>query len=532
MNGPRPRGRRWNWVSGYLGSPEGFSLTRWLFLRGLGLVYLAAFLSLSTQITGLVGSRGLLPVRKFTSELTEQFGGHAFFRVPTLLWLNQGDGFLHLLCGAGAVLAVLVLLDFLTLPALAGMWALYLSLFYAGQDFLGFQWDLLLLETGFAAVLFAPLHLWPRRQTPVSLPVLWLLRLLLFRLMLGAGVVKLASGDPTWRDLTATTYHYQTQPLPSLLGWWMHHLPLGFHRVEVVFTFFAELIVPWLIFAPRVPRMVSGLMMIALQLLIILTGNYSFFNWLTILLCLTLFDDAFLRRLVPAGGRRRMVQSVQGDVSGPRRIVPGLIAAVLLALNGVQLSRQMLPGVAVPGPLLRLQEGLEPYFLVNTYGLFATMTTQRHEIVLEGSRDGTHWLSYEFRYKPGDPHRAPVWVAPHQPRLDWQMWFAALQGDPGQTPWMGPLALRLLQGEPEVLRLLGKNPFPAAPPRYVRAQLYGYVYTTPPERRATGDWWKRQLLGLYFLPVSLKDLNAAPATSPGGPPQGGTEVGPRAQAAE
>lgn len=493
-----------------LGHRENYVLTRGLFLRALGLVYLAAFLSLGTQITGLVGSRGILPVGDFLTAATSALGDGAWRQLPTLLWLDHSDAFLRGLCVAGVFLAALVVLDLWTLPALAGLWALYLSVFYAGQDFLGFQWDILLLETGFLAIFFAPLS-WPGRRGGLpSLSVLWLLRLLVFRLMLGSGVAKLVSGDPTWRDLSATAYHYQTQPLPTPLGWALHHLPLSAHRAEVGFTFVAELVAPFLIFAPRPLRLGGAAVMMLLQVMILLTGNFAFFNWLSLALCLTLLDDAALRRLAPQRLRARLEAHPTGEPTRSRQSAHLALFGLFLMLNLTQLARMVGAEAFIPEPVERLEKRLSSYQLVNTYGLFATMTTVRPEIVLEGSNDGRTWREYRFRYKPGDLRRLPGWVAPHQPRLDWQMWFAALQGSPNQTPWMGPFIWRLLRGEPQVLSLLGPVPFPDGPPRLIRGRLYEYTYTTPERRRLTGQWWTRRLLGEYFPPVSLRDLGPPP----------------------
>ncbi|MFC4426859.1 lipase maturation factor family protein [Deinococcus navajonensis] len=517
MDAPQPEFPRRRPASSLLNLPgrrEEYVLTRWLFLRALGLIYLVAFLSLSTQITGLVGRRGILPVEGFLAAASGALGSSAWQQLPTLLWLNHTDAFLRGLCVAGVILAGLVTADLLTLPALAGLWALYLSLFYAGQDFLGFQWDILLLETGFLAIFFAPLS-WPGRRPGLpSLSVLWLLRLLVFRLMFGSGVAKLASGDPTWRDLSATAYHYQTQPLPTPLGWVMHHLPMTAHRAEVGFTFVAELIAPFLIFAPRPLRLGGAAVLVVLQFMILLTGNFAFFNWLSIVLCLTLLDDAALRRLWPARLRARLEGQGQREPSPGRRGAHLALFGVLLLFNLTQLARLAGAAASVPGPIEALEKRLAPLQLVNNYGLFASMTTQRPEIVLEGSREGQAWREYRFRYKPGNLRRAPMWVAPYQPRLDWQLWFAALQGSPAQTPWMGPFVWRLLQGEPQVLALLGPPPFPDGPPRFVRGRLYEYTYTTPSQRRATGQWWTRRLLGEYFSPVSLKDLQPPEQATP------------------
>src|SRR5258708_9866823 len=291
--------------------PVTYVLTRWLFLRLLGVIYLFAFASLWAQIIGLVGSHGISPVADFLNAIPLQYDGEAYRLLPTLVWFNSSDSFLLLLCGAGTVLALLVVVDVLTAPALIALWALYLSLFYAGQDFMGFQWDILLIEAGFLAIFFAPWHILPRlsRQSAPSITVLWLLRLLLFRLMFESGAVKLNSGDPTWRDLMATTYHYFTQPLPTPLAWYMHQLPLPIHEIEVLGTFFVELLVPFLIFLPRRFRLIAAVFIVAQQTIIFLTGNYTFFNLLTMVLCVPLLDDRVLQRVVP----QRIAQPMLGD---------------------------------------------------------------------------------------------------------------------------------------------------------------------------------------------------------------------------
>jgi lipase maturation factor 1 len=466
-----------------------YSLTRWVFLRLLGLIYFYTFASLWTQITGLIGSNGISPISDYLSLVRESLGSEAVSRLPTLVWLNSSDAFLNMLCGVGVVLSILVIFDTLTLPALIGLWALYLSMFYAGQNFLSFQWDILLIEVGFLAIFLAPLYPLPRisRQGIPSRTVIWLFRLLMFKLMLESSYVKLASGDPNWRDLTAMTFHYWTQPLPTPLAWYMNQLPVAFHQLETLVTFFVEGIVPFLIFGPRRVRIFAALLIAGHQMLIMLTGNYTFFNMLTIALCVPLLDDAFLLRLLP----RRARESLLASVTLPRRpttipmyhrIFYGALAVLLVTLNLIQMGEQMLPG-GVPRVASVFAQQFIPFRIVNGYGLFATMTTTRPEIIVEGSNDGQNWLPYEFKAKAGDLSRPPVWVAPHQPRLDWQMWFAALEGTPYAEGWFPTFAQRLLQGSPEVLALLDKNPFPDKPPRFIRAQLYSYHFTDAAERQ-------------------------------------------------
>jgi hypothetical protein len=370
--------------------------------------------------------------------------------------------------------------------------------------FLEFQWDILLLEAALLAVFLAsPGRL--RVRTGLSAPPLarFLVVWLLFRLMLSSGAVKLASGDPSWRGLTALRVYYETQPLPPWTAWFVHRLPASFHTASALFLFFVELAVPFLFFAPRRLRRFACAMTVLLQLLIAATGNYAFFNLITIALALLLLDDAaFPRRW------REAAAATKGEGRWPRGIlVP--VAVVLLAASAVPFAASLGVRRKIPGPLVSLYRLVVPLRSANGYGLFAVMTTSRPEILIEGSDDGTVWRPYEFRYKPGDPRRRPGFVAPHQPRLDWQMWFAAL-GRYEENPWLVRLVGRLLEGSPEVLALLAGNPFPDHPPRFVRAALFDYRFTNFDERRRTGAWWRREAKGLY-LPALTRENFAAVA---------------------
>jgi len=527
---------RWFW--GRHVEPPTHLLTRWIFLRALGAVYLVAFVSLWMQISGLIGHNGILPTDQFMSAVRQQcdargIGLERFHLLPTLCWLNSSDSFLNFQCAAGTVLAVLLIFGIAPAPCMALLWLIYLSLATVGREFLGFQWDNLLLETGFLAIFFAPLQLLPRpsRETPPSRAALWLLRLLLFKLMLSSGCVKLLSGDPAWRNLTALTFHYYTQPLPTWIGWHANQLPLWFQKFSCAAMFCIELGAPCLIFTPRKLRFLGGATMALLQILILLTGNYTFFNWLTLALCLLLLDDFILARFVPrklsgffstnhscgcelakdgAHGVARNTPSKIGwailcppGLRWPRPILAVLTTFILFA-SGFQLAATFGCRSPLLAPFGWMAEQLAPLRTVNNYGLFAVMTTDRREIIVEGSNDGVNWLPYEFKHKPGDVNRRPAFVAPFQPRLDWQMWFAAL-GNYQQNPWFGNFCERLMQGSPDVLALLEKNPFSDKPPQYIRAELYDYHFTNYTERRATGAWWKRELIGEYLPPVSLKE---------------------------
>ncbi len=453
--------------------PARFDFTQWIFLRLLAVIYAIAFASLAVQITGLIGPRGILPLHDFLDAATQAFGSKRFVNLPTILWLDGSDATLRAVCWAGVALSALLFAGVLQRLMLILLFILYLSLSSAGQDFLTFQWDSLLLETGFLAIFLG------RNQI-----VAWLFRWLVFRITFLSGSVKLLSHDPTWRNLTALDFHYHTQPLPTVLAWYADKLPHSFQRASTLLVLVIEIGAPFLIFMPRLIRMFGAACLIGLQILILLTGNYAFFNILTIALCLFLFDDqalAWIRKpKIPEPARLP-------------RVIAAALAAVILTL-GLTRMIETFSGETAPEPLRTFARAAAPFQVVNSYGLFAVMTTTRPEIIVEGSSDGENWQAYEFRYKPGDLRRAPRWVAPHQPRLDWQMWFAAL-GNYRSNLWFVGFAARLLEGSPQVAGLLEKNPFPDHPPRYVRALVYEYSFTDRETRRRTGEWWSRKPLG-------------------------------------
>jgi hypothetical protein len=367
----------------------------------------------------------------------------------------------------------------------------YLSLFTVCRLFLCYQWDILLLEAGFLALFLAPAELAPRfppATAPSSLSV-WLLWWLLFRLMFWSGVVKLRSGDAAWRSLMALKYHYETQPLPTRVAWHAQQLPVSFHRFSVVIVLAIELIGPFLIPAPPPWRHAVGGLFVFLMVLIQLTGNYAFFNLLGIALSLLLFDDAALAPVFQSALPREELPFP--FVPHLATVVSAGAATLVLLLSLDSIARLTRRSVHWPTLLARFFDMIEPCHIVNSYGLFAVMTSWRPEIIVEGSHDGREWRAYEFKWKPGDLRRPPRFVAPHQPRLDWQMWFAAL-GFKGADPWFDRFRARLLQGSPAVLALLRSNPFPGAPPRYVRGVLYDYRFTSRSERRLTGEWWSRE----------------------------------------
>lgn len=499
---------RWLWGDS-VRRPQ-WQVARDVFLVGLAAIHLVAFVSLWVQVDGLIGSRGILPASDFMDQMkalvVERDLGWERYRVlPTLGWLGTGDRLLHGFCLAGVLLAVLAGSGYARAPALFGLWLLYLSLSVLGQEFLSFQWDTLLLETTFLAVFLAPWSMGRRRAraSPTSRWARALLVWLLFRLMLESGVVKLASGDPSWRSLTALEFHYWTQPLPGPWSWHVHHLPAGCHRVCCAVMFGIELVLPWMLWAPRRLRLVACFGLAGLQVAILATGNYTFFNLLSLLLCVLLVDDAlwrrWLRRSLDLGGSDGREPPPRGEIW--RRTVLPAVAAISLFVGAAPIVGWLIPGGTWPSA--GLERWLAPLRTFNDYGLFAVMTTSRSEIEVEGSVDGVTWRPYVFRHKPGEAMRRPGQVAPHQPRLDWQMWFAAL-GDVRQNPWFVRFAIRLLEGSPEVLALLGNNPFPEGPPKWVRARLFRYRFSTPEEREHSGAWWVREPQGDYCPPLSLR----------------------------
>ena len=455
------------WLWGENVEPPSYGISRWIFLKFMAAIYFIAFSSLALQLPGLVGSHGILS------------GG------------SLSDNHLQILSISGVVASVLLFIGVVPTLLLAFLWGVYFTLSLVTGDFLAFQWDTLLLEMGFLALLFAPWTFKPTalsqvgRERAPSQVILFLFRLLLFKVIFFSGWVKLASQDPNWANLTAVGYHYLTQPLPTWVSWYAHKLPESVHVIAAVLMFAVELVGAFLIFMPRRPRIVGMFLFILLQLGIDLAGNYGFFGWQTIALSLLLPDDAFWKKILP---KRWTPSEDQGlDFLAKRWLLAGL-GLILLLVNWV----------SIPG----ISEFFTRNRIVNGYGVFAVMTTVRDEIIFEGSNDGQNWKAYELKWNPGDLSRPPAFVEPHMPRLDWQLWFAVFQ-DSAKDPWFFSLVRRLLEGSPEVLALFEKNPFPDQPPKFVRALRYNYEFTDWKERASTGNWWKRKLVGPYLEPRSL-----------------------------
>ncbi|MFN8390552.1 MAG: lipase maturation factor family protein [Bdellovibrionota bacterium] len=482
----------------------------WYFLRLLGLVYLIAFGSLWAQVHGLIGEQGIAPARQLFEILRQHYGNKAFASHPSLLWLSPSDLALDVVCGLGCFLSAALVFGKLQRLCAFLLWLLYLSLVNADYVFLQFQWDTLLLEAGFLAIFLAPNEV-DSRIEHMSLPhgdAVFLVRLLLFRLMFCSGVVKLTSGDPAWRNLHALEYHFFTQPLPNRPAYYVSKLPLEALMTLTGLTFFVELIVPLFYFGPRRLRHLAAVLTAGFQLIILATGNFAFFNILTIALCFVLFDDESLSRLSPKPIRNRYF--VRGGAPSQTVSFPipsGLLLAFLLFAGSVELLSTLAPDAQLPKPMAQTAQIAQPFHLVNRYGLFAVMTSSRHEIVVEGSNDRENWLPYVNRWKPGDANRPPRQVAPYQPRLDWQLWFAALSS-PDQNVWFLQLLYRLHEGSEPVLSLFESNPFPEAPPKYLRAVIYDYRFTHLSEHEISGAWWERKLLGLYVPAVSFDEPKA------------------------
>jgi predicted DCC family thiol-disulfide oxidoreductase YuxK len=475
--------------------PPTYGIASYLFLRLFGLIYLAAFVSFAVQAGGLIGSHGILPLHEFRSAVGAALGAQRWWTMPMLFWLDDSDQAIAAVCWGGALAALLLALNVWPRLCLLLTYLCYLSLLYGGQEFMTYQWDVFLLEGGVLA-LFMTCS--PRTGR-------WLLYWLLLRFMFMSGMVKLLSGDPSWRDLNALAFHFYTQPLPTPLAWYAAQLPQGLLRAATGAMLVIELVLPFLLFAPRRLRWVAAGGILLLQSCIVLTGNYNWFNLQTLLLCLLLFDDAALQGALPRWLLRRVPLASPPPRAAPTgRWLSAACASVLLSVSLVQMAERF--GLTPPRGAQSFTALLEPLHLVSPYGLFAVMTTERNEIIIEGSRDGISWSPYEFRYKPGELARRPPWNIPHQPRLDWQMWFAALE-DPRGLRWFWRFLQKLLENDPAVTGLLRSNPFAGRPPTFLRARFYRYTFSDPAQK-AQGQWWQRTLLGEYTPEVSLR---AAPA---------------------
>jgi hypothetical protein len=467
---------------------EGGWTGRFLVQRGLAAIYLVAFLVAARQFRALLGDRGLLPIRDFLRVVP-------FRRAPSLFHWHYSDRAFAAVAWSGVVLAavtVVGLTERAPLPVCmavwAVLWALYLSIVNVGQTWYGFGWESLLLEAGFLAIFLGD------AATPPPVLVLWLLRWVLFRLEFGAGLIKLR-GDPCWRDLTCPDYHHETQPMPGPLSWWFHHLPRPMHRVEVAANHVTQLVLPFGLFLPQPVSSACALVMIVTQLWLVLSGNFSWLNWVAIVLAASVLDDRFVGHALHVATRAPAPNTAYV-------VVVVLVTALVVGLSWRPV-RNLLSGSQV------MNASFDRLHLVNTYGAFGSVTRRRFEIVVEGTADvgpaeDAVWREYEFKGKPGDPGRLPRQFAPYHLRLDWLMWFIPLSPRYAD-PWFGRMLRKLLEGDRELLKLLRHNPFPHEPPVRVRARVYRYRFTTRQERRETGDWWHRTYLRDLVPPTTLHE---------------------------
>jgi hypothetical protein len=457
-----------------------------LFVRGLALVYLAAFVSLGVQIAGIAGPDGILPFGAYLQRAWELDGARAVIRIPTLFWLSASDFALRVAAALGAVCAVGVVTGFGPPRILLGaMFVAYLSLYHAGQIFTSFQWDYLLLECGLLAIFLLP--------APTRLAVL-LCELLLFRLRFESGLFKILSGDLSWRDLSAAGHYLETQPLPHVGAWYAHQLPDALLRAGTGFTLFAELVVPFFIFLPRPFRLLAAAMTAIAQLLILCTSNHNFINLLTLLLCLFLLHDRALARI--GAGRRTADGTPPAQPHAFASTALAVIALFVIAAGSATAWLSLTPRRA-PAPVAMLADAAVATGVGNAFHLFPTMQTERQELRIFGSDDGAHWQEIEFRFKPGAPDRMPGFIVPHQPRLDWMMWFLPPQSRRTGF-WFEPLLQALRENRPAVNGLFARNPFASrAPPKFIRVLAYRYRFTTRAERARSGDWWAIDFLGEY-----------------------------------
>lgn len=462
---------------------EDYQIGSWLFLKALAAIYFAAFLSIAVQIPGLAGPDGILPFEEFLTQAFQQRGYQAFLYLPTVFWIDSSNLALQLVAYAGCLFSVILFFGYWRTTMLVLMFIAYLSLFHAGQMFMTFQWDTLLLEAGFLAIFLTsgPSHL-----------VIFLYHWLLFRLRFMSGVSKIASGDPAWANLTTLNYYFETQPLPHTGSWYFHQLPDWLLQAGVVFTFFTELIVPFFIFLPRRFRIAAALITITMQLLIIASSNHNWINILTIALCLFLLDDRLLNKILPDA-------LLPGKIkySGVNKRVYMLpVFAVLIVVSSITVFLRYIPELTVPATIRQAAGVVRSWGIGHDFHVFPTMQTERHELQIEGSNDGIEWKAYQFKYKPGPLDQRPVFNIPHQPRLDWMIWFV-----PPQFPefmyWFDRFIIKLEQGSPDVIDLLAYNPFPQAPPKYIRVQVFQYEFTDFEEREETGNWWKYKYLGQF-----------------------------------
>jgi hypothetical protein len=476
---------------------DDYWLARMLFQRALGAIYFVAFLVALHQFRPLLGERGLLPVPELLARVR-------FMDAPSIFHWRYSDRLLVAVSWTGLVLAAAIVLglpDLVPLPLAMlvwfALWAMYLSIVNVGQTFYSFGWETLLCETGFLAIFLGNAQVAP----PITL--VYLIRWLLFRVEFGAGLIKMR-GDPCWRDLTCLYYHHETQPMPNPLSWYFHHLPRAIHRLEVLGNHFAQLVVPIFLFAPQPIASIAGVIVLGTQSWLVLSGNFAWLNFLTMTLAIASLDNSALGVLGLRASELWIGAAGTQGAAGP----PIWHTVLVLAVTALIVTLSYRPARNLLSRRQLMNYSFDPFHIVGTYGAFGSVTKERDEVIVEGTREAvltpqTAWLEYEFKGKPGDVRRRPPQYAPYHLRLDWLMWFAAMSS-PLYHEWFVPFVTKLLLADGPTLRLLRRDPFAGEGPRFVRALLYRYRFTTPSERRETGAWWHRELLGDYLPPVSLR----------------------------
>ena len=462
-----------------------YELVSALFIKLLALVYFIAFASLSGQIIALAGQDGILPVTALLENATQHFGWKRFLAYPTLFWINAGDTALTAATWLGCAFSLLLFLNYKTRFSLIALYLLYLSLFYAGQTFMNFQWDYLLIEAGFLAIFL----------TPNSRIIIFLYRWLLFRLRFMSGLSKIVSNDPGWAGLSALIFYFETQPLPHSGAWYAHQLPEWILILATAATLLVELVVPFMMFMSRKYRFIAAWLTLLLQVLIILTSNHNWFNILTIILCLFLFDDKAIRKVLPASlCDWLLLQKQVSTISAFLRIPSYVFASIILLTSSIHIW-EMATGNKVTGQAGNILSYIQRWSLANRYHVFPTVNQQRVELIIEGTMDGRTWLPYSFKYKPGELNKPLYFVIPHHPRLDWMVWFVPL--NPIFEDWFESFLATLLDNSASVTALLEHNPFPDTAPIAVRVRAFEYRFTSFAEREMSGNWWKSRYLGPF-----------------------------------
>lgn len=485
------------------GAPPTYWLTRFVILRLLGIIYAIAFLVAINQLVPLIGSNGLLPIELFVRRVSAALGSETagFLRLPSLFWFWHSDIALQLVTWTGFILSCVVAAGFANALLLGVLWFLYMSIIHVGQEWYGYGWEIQLTETGFLAIFLCPLlDLRPFPKHAPPMPIIGLFRWLIFRIMLGAGLIKIR-GDEVWRNATALYYHFETQPIPGPLSRWFHFLPPIFLKIGVWFNHVGELIAPWFVFWPRMARHIAGVVIVLFQINIILSGNLSFLNWLTIIPALACFDDGFWAKLFPKWLVRKAETAVVNAEESRPMFATSVVVTVIIALLSIRPAINMLS----PGQIMNTS--FDPLGLVNTYGAFGTVGRERLNVVFEGTMDEkpdnqANWKPYLYKGLPVLLDKRPPQIAPYQLRLDWQMWFAAMSS-PEEYPWTLHLVWKLLHNDPGAVSLFASNPFPNKPPRFVRAVLYRYTLAKP--GNAAGVWWNRERVGIWLPEFSAND---------------------------